>query len=156
MATHLTQDSMKWESLREMLEVSEYCINFDKTNKWGISGCYGYPAAILLLSITDSIGAHIKNGGHDTKIHFQILNDIEWYNLNLSEHQIEILRSGYRNKLMHQAIINQGLILSLGSDADPVVIQNDKFVLLNLKPFYLVTKKVVDKFISTLKVKLWI
>ena len=54
MAIHPNLQSMLRESLPEMLLVAKYCIEFRKdTSIWSASGCYGYPAALILLSIAD-------------------------------------------------------------------------------------------------------
>lgn len=51
MAIHSNLQSMLNESLPEMLLVAKYSVEFQKdTNIWPAPGCYGYPAAILLLS----------------------------------------------------------------------------------------------------------
>lgn len=79
MAQHRTKNGMIREALQEMIEVAEYCILFEKSNSenWkGYNGCYGYPSAILLLSIVDSVGTLIEGGGDDTKVHFKILNNM--------------------------------------------------------------------------------
>lgn len=113
---------MKIESLIEMVDVAKYCINFDKlkNENWKIPGCYGYPAALLLLAVVEGIGAHVEGGGDDSKIHFKILNNKDWFNLKLSEPEIDILRRGFRNKLSHQTILKDGLVLNKGNISDVV------------------------------------
>lgn len=154
MAIHLTEDSMKSEALREMFEVVKYCIDFDKTSTWGYPGCYGYPAAILLLAIVEGIGAHVKGGGDDTKLHFEILNDPDWFNLNLTDPQIEVLRKGFRNKLTHQSVMAQGLMLKNGNPADMPVVTEGHNTILNLVPFFYLTVKMVGKLTPDLKTKI--
>lgn len=154
MPTHLSKDSMKFESIIEMLKVSQYCINFNKKEDWGYDGCYGYPAAILLLSIVDGIGAHIKGGGDDTKMHFTILNDSEWFNLKLSEKEITTLRKGFRNKLNHELYIDINLVLNKGTFNDKVVETKDDTTILNLVPFFEITKYCVEKMVKKLKLEI--
>lgn len=157
MAIHFTSDSMKIESLKEMLEVADYCINFDKRKAgWRMSGCYGYPAAILLLAIVDSIGAHVKGGGADTKKHFEILNDPDWYDLRLSAGAMEVLRNDYRNKLTHESIVGANLFLNIGDAENKVLEQIKGYYRLNLKAFLQVSKRVVDKLISSLELSVWV
>ena len=72
MAIHPNTQSMLYESLPEMLLVAKYCIEFRKdTSIWPAPGCYGYPAALILLSIVDSIGSYVENGNVEN--HFKIL-----------------------------------------------------------------------------------
>jgi hypothetical protein len=62
MAIHPTSASMLKESLPEFLEVANYCADHRKTEeKWGEfkkGGCLGYPGAVILFSIIDSIGSY--------------------------------------------------------------------------------------------------
>ena len=92
MAIHETPSSMLKESLDESLEAAKYCADYKKTDKkWGefaTGGCLGYPGAILLFSIIDSIGSYLEKDkkfsviidGKPEKIngagrdHFKILN----------------------------------------------------------------------------------
>jgi len=150
MAQHTEKNEMIKEALQEMIEVAEYCIFFEKSNSvnWkGYAGCYGYPSAILLLSIVDSVGTLIEGGGDDTKIHFKILNNAEYYNLALSEEEIEIMRNGFRNKLSHNSHIMEGFAMIPGSDNYKILIKQNGTYFLNLKAFLSVSKKIVEKII---------
>lgn len=151
MAVHNTTESMTKEALQEYIEVAEYCINFDKSTdrRWmGTAGCYGYPAGLLLLSIVDAIGTEVVGGGNDTKKHFTILNHENYYNLNLNEDILEALRSEYRNRLSHNAHIGEHVILDIGTKDDNVIEKYEKIYKLNLKPFYLLSEKVVNYFLQ--------
>lgn len=152
MAIHPNLHSMTKESLKEMLEVAEYCIAFDKSKdtRWPDQyGCYGYPAAILLLCIVDSIGTIIQKGGHDTTIHFQVLNNPKYYNLNLKQEELRIIEKEYRNRLTHNGHIFPRLILNIGEEDLPVLqqIAKDNYCL-NLVPLLKITKKVVWKILD--------
>lgn len=155
MPIHLSKDSMKFESMIEMIKVAQYCINFNKKEDWGFEGCYGYPAAILLLSIVDGIGAHVKGGGDDMKTHFTILNDPEWFDFQLTEEEIEALRKGLRSRLIHQSYMDSNLALNKGSFDDKAIITTkDGVMLLNLVPFFERTKYCVEKIVKTLQLKI--
>lgn len=146
---------MKFESMIEMIKVAQYCINFNKKEDWGFEGCYGYPAAILLLSLVDGIGAHIKGGGDDTKKHFTILNDPEWFNLQISETEMEALRKGLRSRLVHQSYMDSNLALNKGSYDDRAVVTiKNGIVVLNLIPFFEKTKYCVEKIVKTFEFKI--
>ena len=155
MARHTNKRSMQDEAVKEMLEVAEYCVAFDKSkdSRWpGCIGCYGYPAAIMLLCIADCIGSVVENNGkeYDTKKNFCILNNTEYYNLNLSDCEVEAIRSLYRNKLSHNAYIGGNCILSIGDDNSPVIkkLPNKKKYMLYLKPLLKITRNVVDKYLQ--------
>ena len=154
MAVHSNKKSMQYEALQEMLEVAEYCILFDKSkdSRWADHvGCYGYPAAILLLSIADCIGSIIENKGAEYSVvnNLNILNNAKYYNLNLSASELEDVRLLYRNKLTHNAYIGANNFLSIGEAGSPVMegLSNGMYIL-NLKPFLEITKSVVRLFVG--------
>ena len=64
MAIHETPSSMLKESLDETLDAAKYCVEYKKLDKkWGefaTGGCLGYPSAILLFSLIDSIGSYFR------------------------------------------------------------------------------------------------
>lgn len=115
MALHKDTPSMLRESLQEYLKVAEYCVEFRKDpNEWGSGGCYGYPAAVMLFCIVDSIGSFhdgkldfkvmidgreksIRNGGSQ---YFYVLNS-KYYQQSLSGSDIDRLYYNYRSLLMH-------------------------------------------------------
>jgi hypothetical protein len=139
------------EALRESLEVAEYCIQFDKQrdSRWpGQSGCYGYPSAILLLCIVDSMGTLIEGGGDDVGKHFQILNNPEFYNLQFTGKELKLLEKEYRNKLTHNAYMRPGIMLNIGKKSDPVLCKMGRYQCLNLVPFLEVTRKSVHKVLA--------
>ena len=145
---------MQHEALQEMLEAADYCVSFDKSkdSRWlDYVGCYGYPAAILLLSIADCIGSIIENQGAEYSVekNLEILNNANYYNLNLSEGELDAVRLLYRNKLTHNAYIEANNLLSIGEVDSPVMEEpsNGKYKL-NLKPLLILTREVVDKFIG--------
>lgn len=141
---------MLQESLTELIAVAEYCINFRKDKyKWGSEGCYGYPAAILLLSVADSIGSHVLGGS--TRNHFNILNHKDYYDLKLKPIEITLIYKNYRCQLTHESTLAVNNILSLGEKLDPIFIGNNENPQLNLAPFLELSKKVVAKFLSNLE-----
>ncbi len=147
MAIHKNIPSMLQESLKEMILVAKYCIEFQKdTNSWPESGCYGYPAALLLLSITDSIGSYIEEG--KVKNHFKVLNNSKYYGLSLSDIEIVIMYN-YRNLLSHHTVIaTKNVSLRIGSPNSPVLQSQNGLYLLNLVPFYNVSVKAVNAFLG--------
>ena len=147
MAIHPSVPSMLQESLPEMLLVAKYCIEFRKnTPPWPAQGCYGYPAALLLLSIVDSIGSYVEQGNIEN--HFNILNNSEYYGLNLAEVEIHTLYKNYRNLLSHNSVIATNVILNIGSNSDLVIQKHGQLYLLNLIPFYNSSVKAVQSFLN--------
>ncbi len=89
-------------------------------------GILGYPAAILMFSIVDTIGSHFRKskvqplmmlGCNSVKIsaqgdqHFYILNS-EYFNLNLGKDDIKAFYKIGRNALNHNSLIGEELTLS--------------------------------------------
>ncbi len=147
MAIHPNIPSMLQESLPEMLLVAKYCIEFRKDKTlWSVPGCYGYPAALLLLSIADSIGSYVEQGNVEN--HFKILNNSQYYGLNLNDTEIHTLYDNYRNLLSHNSVIATNVILNIDLTTD-IVFQNlNGTYLLNLVPFYNASIKAVNYFLN--------
>lgn len=135
------------ESLPEMLLVAKYCIQFRKDIKiWPAQGCYGFPAALLLFSIVDSIGSYIEKGS--VKNHFNILNNPIYYGLKLEEKDIRIVYEFYRNLLSHHSVIAKNAWLDIGKEKDSIFSFKNNIYLCNLLPFYNVSVKVVQTFLD--------
>jgi len=99
------------ESLSESLEAAKYCTYYKKTDeKWGdykTGGCLGFPGAIILFSIIDTIGSYfrkdkqfkIRIDNKDYSInadgweHFKILNS-KYFRQSLS---LDFIKALYRN-----------------------------------------------------------
>lgn len=151
MGIHPNLQSMLHESLPEMLMVAKYCIEFRKDiNIWHTPGCYGYPAALLLLSITDSIGSYVEQGR--VKNHFKILNNKNYYGLNLSDEEIRMIYDNYRSLLTHNAVMSTNVGLKIGSPTDPVLYNQNGRYWLNLVPFYKASVKAVNSLLNNPKV----
>ena len=150
MARHPNLISMLFESLPEMLLVAKYSIEFQKdTDIWPAPGCYGYPAAILLLSIADSIGSYVEKGSVEN--HFRVLNNEDYYGLKLSDKEIRMMFD-YRNLLAHNTVMSTNVGLNIGSLNDPVLQNQNGIYLLNLFPFYNVSLKAVSSLLNNPKV----
>lgn len=124
MALHSSPASMLKESLDETIEAAKLCIDYKKTDpKWGnfrSKGCLGYPAAILLFSVVDTIGSYYRQhpefkahiDGNKVAIssegweHFKILNT-KYFKQNLSTSFIKILYSKFRSYLTHNSVLGK-------------------------------------------------
>lgn len=147
MATHPNIQSMVRESLPEMILVAKYCIEFKKDTKfWPAPGCYGYPAALILLSIVDSIGSYVEKGNIIN--HFKILNNIDYYGQNFSAQEIKIIYDKYRNTLSHHTVMATNVGLSIGLSNDRILQNNNGRYRLNLISFYNASVKAVDAFLN--------
>jgi len=134
MALHLTPASMLKESLFETLEAAKFCSEYRKTDeKWGdyqTGGCLGYPAAILLFSIIDTIGSYYRKNStfkilideKETTIdsegwqHFKILNS-KYFNQTLSEKYIRELYTGFRNRLTHNSVLGKNSMMIMNNES---------------------------------------
>lgn len=147
MALHPNLQSMLNESLLEMLLVAKYCVEFHKdTSIWPSGGCYGYPAALMLLSIVDGIGSYVEQGNVES--HFKILNNPEYYGLALSKEELKIVFANYRNLLSHHTVIATNVVLNIGSPSDRVLEKKDGKYWLNLVPFCEVSVKAVNSLLN--------
>lgn len=146
MAIHDSVQSMLSESLQEMIFVAKYCIESQKNDIWGSSGCYGYPAAIILLSVVDSIGSYILKG--NIKNRFKILNYTEYYNLKLDDDTLEIVYDYYRNTLFHHSVLTPNIMLDIGQPNEKIIQKINSRYLLRLRPFYDISDIVVNKFLN--------
>jgi hypothetical protein len=122
MAIHKTTSSMLKESLDETLEAAKYCVEYKKVDvKWGkfaTDGCLGYPGAILLFSLIDSIGSYFRKNktfeviidGKNEKInaagweHFKILNS-KYFDQKLSAVFMHKLYNNFRSCLIHNSVL---------------------------------------------------
>lgn len=146
MAVHISIDGMVQEALIEKYVVSQFCIEYRKDpSLWGSQGCFGYPAAVLLLSVADTIGSYVVGG--NTQKHFTILNHADYYNLELTEAELKVLYDSYRGPLTHNSAMPMGVILAIGQRTDKVIAPYNNSYVLNLVPFLDVTKKVLEKFL---------
>jgi hypothetical protein len=144
MAHHDTPASMLKESLFETLEAAKYCSDYRKTDdKWGdfkTGGCLGYPAAILLFSIIDSIGSYFRKEksfkitidstqqtiDSDGWQHLKILNS-KYFNQNLSLEFMKALYSKFRSFLTHNSILGKNSIMIMNNNSINQNIYNEAF-----------------------------
>jgi len=147
MATHLSVPSMLRESLVEMFLVAKYSIDFRKDPAvWGDEGCYGYPAAVLLFSIADSVGSYVVDGSN-VKRHFGIFNYSDYYNLALSPEILKDIYTKFRSTLTHNAAMPPGVRLSHNNGQSVFEIQ-DGILNLNLTLFLDATQRALVKFLE--------
>lgn len=144
MAQHQTPASMLKESLFETLEAAEFCANYRKVDeKWGefkTGGCLGFPAAILLFSIIDSIGSYYRKNSSfkiiidnkETSIssdgwqHFKIINS-KYFNQNLSEKFIRELYNRFRSCLTHNSVLGKKTMMVMDNKSSGFNIENMPF-----------------------------
>lgn len=136
MSLHRNTEGMLKESLTEMLIAADVCIHYRKND----GGCLGYPAALLLFSIADSIGSYhrenesikIKIDGKERTIdndgfqHFFIFNS-KYYNLQLSEKMIKIIYNNFRSLLVHNSVIPENHFLTIDDPLNRPFCENDGF-----------------------------
>lgn len=149
MTNHVIQlENLVFEAVVENLLVSKYCIDYRKDpQRWHRTGCYGYPASILLFSIADTIGGYILGG--NVRNHFNILNHVDYYHLNLSVDEINEIYRNYRSRLTHNSALAIGRLMDIGTRNDPIYEHLDnRNIKLNLLPFWNKTYYCVETFIS--------
>lgn len=155
---HATKAGLVAEALNEYVAIARLCISSKKDN----GGCFGFPAALLLLSCVDAIGAFYRRregftvtiDGSPAKIdgdskHFYILNS-HLFNLGLTSKQINDIYSDYRCLLVHSAAIKGGVFLAIdSSDGSPFRLAQDGSVeAIFLNPFHKVVANAVSAFLA--------
>lgn len=147
MAIHDSIPSMLQESLQEMLLVAKYCIEFrKKVPPWPYPGCYGYPATLILLSIADGIGSYVEQGKVEN--HFKILNNQNYYNLDLDKRTLRAIYDYYRNTLSHNAVLAPNVVLDIGQPTENVIEKINGSYLLKLVPLYNISTVAVNIFLN--------
>ncbi|MCK9624976.1 MAG: hypothetical protein M0R23_00715 [Bacteroidales bacterium] len=171
MALHETPASMLKESLDETLEAAKFCSDYKKTDtkwdKFATGGCLGYPSAILLFSLVDTIGSYFRKNS-DFKIlidgkqeiinaagweHFKILNS-KYFNQNLSKQSLKLLYEKSRSCLIHNSVLGSNIVMVPDNTAiQPethekafVSIDADSIHIISIKEFWELSKSAVEMF----------
>ncbi len=170
MAIHSTTASMLKESLPELLYAAKFCAKYRKDcHVWGkfkTGGCLGFPAAILLFSIVDSIGSYFRGNKNieitiDSKPtlikgtgseHFKILNS-KYFNQDLSGDCIEALYEKFRSLLVHNSAIgkNTSMNISNGGYGGPfqeMTIKTEKIYYIYINEFCDLCEEAINEFIK--------
>lgn len=144
MAIHNSIDSMLRESLPEMVEIARYSISARKPD---VGGCYGFPAATLLLCVVDAIGSYAYD---DSKVerHFDILIDPDFYGLKLQKPLINSIYKKYRNLLTHNAALARNAGLAIGVPGMKPFEGEGERLVINLVPFLDVSDWAVNRFLQ--------
>lgn len=161
---NLEQRKQIAEAIKESLTIIEYCLRKDKLS--GLQSddysksCYGYPAAILLFSIIDTIGSFFRGSQQKINVdskerkitgtndHFFVLNLRPIFDLNLTKTAIEDLYSTYRCKLTHNHALPFNNYLKNCSQENEIFKYNNegKIVCINLAKLHATVKAAVEKF----------
>jgi len=150
MAIHHSIPSMLQESLVEKLLVAKYCIEYRKDPKiWGSQGCLGYSALVELLSIVDTIGSFVIGG--KVRKHFDILNNNQYFNLNLTSNDIDIIYKKFRCLCTHNSVLGLDCVLDISNVRGIVFEYQNGKPFLYLEPLYTEIKKAVFNFLGNAK-----
>ncbi len=137
--------SMLRESLDEMIIVSRWCVDNHKSD----GGIFGYPAAVLLFSIADSIGSYLLGG--TIRNHFNVYNH-EVFGFNLSKEQLDKIYKYFRSLLTHYLVMASGCALIPGHPDGPVfqniIISEVKNLGINIPALQKKTDKAVSEFVK--------
>ncbi len=160
MAIHNTTHSLIREALTEYLAIAEHCISTGKPT----GGCYGFPTALLLFSIVDTIGSfHRGNNSFSIVVdqkpriikaagfqHYFILNS-EYYGQTLTEKDIQRIYDYYRSLLVHNAALAPDHFLDIGLPTDPPFAKrpgSNHIDYVNLRPFLDISHGGVSRFLK--------
>lgn len=155
MPVHNSPKSMIALSLKEILVSVDSMLKYKKEKKvWEHTGCLGYPATILLLSVVDAMGTHICKGSVEN--HFNILKDRKYFSdFEFHTKDVKAIYKGFRCKLVHNSLMYVNFTLDIKSPNGTPIIWNDDKPTLYLVDFNNLVKKAADKFLKQLpKIKL--
>ena len=167
MAIHPDTASMLQESLREYLRVADWCVSYQKDESWGpeqVGGRLGYPAAVMMFCIADTIGSFHRGDrtftvpvdGRSVTIcrqgfqHFYVLNG-EYYGESLSEAAIKRLYANFRDLLVHNAALAPEHVLVSAPHCGAAFPVIDGRQLVNIDGFLAITKSAVKHFLARVR-----
>jgi hypothetical protein len=148
-------------TLSEYLTAARLCLDYVKDETWPGSGSLGFPAALLLFSVTDAIGSYLR-GSEETFLvdgarkpikrndfqHFFVLNGENYYQQTLSHSEIKYLYDKYRSFLVHHAIFAPEGFLAMSASPDLFPRQAGQLGV-NLTAFYNRSIDVSERFINS-------
>jgi hypothetical protein len=162
MAFHSSVAGLLRESIPEYLEITRYCI----ANRRPDGASYGYPPALLMLTIVDVIGSYHEGSDYVVQVegaarriskrgaeHYLVLNDASYYNQQLTWRQIEEVYEEFRCLLAHNASLAPGRLLACRDDENgPLIFTDDNGTVeaLNLRAFLALTERAVGRFLNIL------
>jgi hypothetical protein len=172
MAIHHEKIGLLKESLLEMLHVAEYTVTYRKTDKvkWAANatgGILGYPAVVVLFSISDCLGSvfagdnkfTVPVDGKNRPIrnasqHIYILNS-KYFNLDLSQIDLDNIYKNVRSTLTHNSLLPEGYILQTGDKENlpfNVAINelNRRIYFINVIKLHEFVQRAVQEFINDL------
>jgi hypothetical protein len=127
-------------------------------------GCLGYPAALLLFSVVDTIGSfhrgrsdmqmlidgklmQIRSGGFQ---HFYILN-AEYYGQTLTQKDIKQLYDNFRSLLTHNAVLAPSHFLVKRPGTADSFLKYETRPLVNISAFLELSKNAVELFLGRIE-----
>jgi len=161
MGIHADQISQIKEAIEEKLLIAKLAIDLKKPSG---GGCHGYPAALLLFSIIDTIGSFHRGSenfsvtfsdGETTRIgaegrhHFYVLSS-KFFECSLTRKEAEIIYDNYRNVLDHNSTLPSFRLLSnAAGNAQPFEFKPGHSIIY-LPALYAKTEGAVKLFLSTI------
>jgi hypothetical protein len=164
MAIHPSTASMLQESLREYLFVADSCVHYQKDESWGpgqSGGRLGYPAALMLFCIADTIGAFHRGDASFSVVvdgktvainkqgfqHFYVLNS-DYYGQSLSKAAIERLYTNFRDVLVHNAALAPDRPLVSFPESSEAFPLDGGRQLVNIDGLLSISKNAVERFLA--------
>jgi len=157
-----TPEEILKESLPEIIKAAKYCIEYRKNN----GGCLGYPAAILLFTIVDSIGSYFyKNKeienitkkkedyiNSDSWEHFKILKT-NYFNQNLSPKNIKDIYYNFRCKLSHNTVLGKDSRMIIDNTAGNIFTfkkksDGEEEIIISINKLFKLCEEAVNKFLK--------
>ena len=145
MAQHQTLKGLGTEIMEDFLAAAKLCVEARKGDDGSI---LGYPATMLLLSITDAIGHGLDVGSGHTRLvvlkHPPFSELLAKCGQELNAKHIKNLIQWYRNALAHSGLIAPGVALTHEADGLPFGFSCDELTRIRVPVFYHVVKDAWD------------
>jgi hypothetical protein len=144
MAQQQTIKGLGTEIVEEFLTAAKLCVETRKAD----GGILGYPAILLLLSITDAIGHGLDVGSGDTRL--TVLKHPPFRELlaksaqELSPKHVKNLTQWYRHMLAHSGLIAPGVALTPDADGAPFDFSGEELTLIRVPVLYQLVRDAWD------------
>jgi hypothetical protein len=158
MAAETSINDLADMAVYEYLDIAHHCLISGKPG----GGCYGYPTALLLLSIVKTIGSYHKGDANfvveiegvsykidgDEAECYRVLNS-PYYNQKLTLKEIEQVYDFYKCLSVHNPAVPKPHFLAIGTPIDTMFSRDKKgkIAVINLVPFYNICVKAVSEFL---------
>ena len=149
MAKHSTIKGLGCEVIEDFLTAAGTCVETRKAD----GGILGYPAALILLAVTDAIGHGLNVGSGDTRLavfqHPSFSKRLRTFDQSLGKGQLKNLTQWYRHMLAHSGLIAPGVALTPEREGAPFGFTNEELTFIRVPVLYQLIRDVWSELAPT-------